>query len=180
MNRLDFIPAMLFGVALGVVLTLGVRDPQRLPISLIPSLVTAMTTVVVGWWIHTAVRQRGELDRIQIDYVSDLNQRIRELITACFGAHGEERVARFRQLSIEISHLRELAHRSPSELGNLENNLIEHYVGFKKHLTDADDLDTAVASRESGGIRITAVKIQWSLCKKLLEQTTETDMFAAN
>lgn len=69
MKKFDFIPAAVFGVALGSLVTLGIRDPQRLPVSLIPSLVTSMTTIVVGWWIHSAVRRRGELDRIPIDYI---------------------------------------------------------------------------------------------------------------
>lgn len=53
------------GVLLGSLVTLSLRDRQRLPVSPVPSLVTAMTTIVVGWWIHTAVRRRGELDRIR-------------------------------------------------------------------------------------------------------------------
>ena len=124
MTRFKFILTMLVGVTLGTVVTLCVRDPQRLPISLVPSLITAMTTIIVGWWIHTAVRQRGELDRIQIDYISDLNQRIRELTTACSVATGEERVVPFRQLSIEISHLLEIARRSQPELSGLKRDLV--------------------------------------------------------
>ena len=178
MKRLDIIPAMLFGVILGTVVTLGVRDPHRLPISLIPSLVTAMTTIIVGWWIHTAVRQRGELDRIQIDYMSDLNRRIRDLMAACFSTTGNQCVRNVKRLSIEISHLCEIAHRIQPDLSGLEAELDACYIDFKKHLTDSDAVDMEVASEASSRIRMTALKIQWHLCKRILEHTTDAGVFA--
>ncbi len=178
MKRFDIVPAMLFGVMLGTVVTLGVRDPQRLPISLIPGLVTAMTTIIVGWWIHTAVRQRGELDRIQIDYMTDLNRRIRDLMAACFSTIGNQRVSNVRRLSIEISHLCEIAHRIQPDLSGLEGELDTCYIDFKKHLTDSGSVDMEVASEASSGIRMTALKIQWHLCKHILEQATDVGVFA--
>ena len=181
MKTLDVVPAMLFGVALGAIVVLGVRDPQRLPASLMPSLATAMTTVIVGWWIHTAVRQRGVLDRIQIEYIADINRRIRDLIAACFSATDEERVVPFRQLSIEINHLREIARRTqPDELHNLQRALFVHYIIFKKNLTDSDAVDKGFAWKASGRIRMTALKIEWHLCKQLLEATTDANIFPAD
>ena len=180
MKRFDIIPAMIFGAMLGAVIALSIRDAQRLPISLMPSLVTAMTTIAVGWWIHTAVRHRGELDRIPINYLSDLNQRISELITACFGATGEERVMNVRRLSIEISHLREITRRIQPELAGLEKELGAYYIDFKKYLTDSDAENRGAASKASSGIRMTALKIQWRLSKYFLEQQTDADILASD
>lgn len=180
MKKPDFIPVLAFGVLLGSLVTLSLREPQRLPVSLVPSLVTALTTIVVGWWIHTAVRRRGELDRIPIDYLSDLNRRIGDLISACSGTSGDERTVNFRRLGIEINGLREIARRTPRHgLARLEQALGLHYIDFKRHLTDDDAVDKGVASRASSEIRMTALKIQWLLCKHVLDRTTDDDVFAS-
>ena len=177
MKKFDFIPAAVFGVALGSLITLGIRDPQRLPISLIPSLVTSMTTIVVGWWIHSAVRRRGELDRIPIDYISDLVGRIGDLISVC--ASDDDRVVHFRRLGIEINGLREICRRTGRrDLISMEGERGSHYIDFKRYLTDSNDaVDTGLASKASGEMRMTALKIQWRLCKYLLDRTTDADVF---
>ena len=180
MRKSDFIPAIVFGALLGSLVTLSLRDPQRLPVSLIPSLVTGTTTIVVGWWIHTAVRRRGELDRIPIDYISDLNRRIGDLISACFGTSGDDQTVNFRRLGIEITGLREIARRTTHpELLPLEQALGSHYIDFKRHLTDNDAVDRGLASKASSEIRMTALKIQWRLSKHFLDRTTDDDVFAA-
>ena len=173
----DFLPAIVFGALLGSLVTLSLRDPQRLPVSLIPSLVTGMTTIVVGWWIHTAVRRRGELDRIPIDYISDLNRRISDLISACFGTSGDEQTVNFRRLGIEITELREIARRT-TRLELLEQALGSHYIDFKRHMTDNDAVDKGLASKASSEIRMTALKIQWRLSKHFLDRTNDDDVFA--
>ena len=181
MKRSDFIPAIVFGALLGSLITLSVREPQLLPISLIPSLVTGTTTIVVGWWIHTAVRRRGELDRIPIDYISDLNRRIGDLISACFGTSGSDRMVNFRRLGIEISGLREIARRTGRpELLPLEQALGSYYIDFKRHLTDSGTVDKGLASKASSEIRMTALKIQWRLATHFLDRTTDADVFAAD
>lgn len=94
--------AVVFGVLLGTLITSLVREPQ-LPI---PSLISATTTVVIGWWIHRAVRRRGELDRVPIDYLSNLNRRIDELISECLNVattdSGPERLVNFARLANEF------------------------------------------------------------------------------
>ena len=84
----------LLGILLGALAMPLVREPQlpisgelQLPIS---GLISAATTVAIGWWIHSAVRRRGELDRISIDYLSNLNRRIDELISTCLDAATED------------------------------------------------------------------------------------------
>lgn len=70
MKDVEFILAVVFGVILGALVTLvaGVSRPSL--VDLAPGLITSATTIIVGWWIHKAVRRRGELDRIPIDYLS--------------------------------------------------------------------------------------------------------------
>ncbi len=101
-----------FGALLGALAMSLVREP-KLPTS---GLISATTTVAIGWWIHRAVRRRGELDRIPIDYLSNLNRRIDELISTCLDAAtedgGSERLVNFtRLLSNEIHWLCVIAKR---------------------------------------------------------------------
>lgn len=134
MRARDFIPAVLFGLLLGALLMLLVRDPQRLSAAMVPSLVAAVTTIVVGWWIHSAVRRRGELDRVPIDHISDLSTRIGGLISDCLQAtETNERLSLFRQLGIEIGFLCNLIESTAAlESVHLET-LNSHYVNFTRH-----------------------------------------------
>ena len=105
------------------------------------------------------------------------------MISACSGTSGYERTVNFRRLGIEINGLREIARRTPRHgLKRLEQALGLHYIDFKRHLTDDDAVDKGVASRASSEIRMTALKIQkiqWLLCKHVLDRTTDDDVFAS-
>lgn len=181
MKKSEFIPAVVFGALLGSLVTLSLRDPQRLPISLIPSLVTGLTTIVVGWWIHSAVRRRGELDRIPMEYLSDLNRRIGDLISACFGTAGDEQLLNIRRLGIEINGLREFARQTtPPVPRALEEALGWHYIDFKRHLTDTGAVDKGLASKAGSEIRMTALKIQWRLSRHFLDRTTDDPVLVAD
>lgn len=180
MRDADFIPAIVFGFLLGALVMLLLCHPQQLSINLLPSVVTGLITLVVGWWIHTAVRRRTEIERIPMDYMSDLNRRIRDLISACIGTSGNERLSNFRRLSIEVNELREFARGTrQSELKSLEKALGEHYIDFKIYLTDDDAVDKERASRVSSEIRKTALRLQWRICKQVLDGTTDATFFAA-
>ena len=180
MTESNFIPAVLFGALLGALVMLSVRNPQDLPSSLIPSLVTALTTMVVGWWIHTAVRRRGELDRIAVEYLSDLCRRIGDSIPACFAATGDERVATFRRLGMDIAGLRDIGRRASwTRLPDLERALLLHYIDFKKHLTDSA-ADDGRALKASSELRMTVLRIQWRLSKHFLDRARDVDVFASN
>ena len=181
MNKFN-IPAIVFSALLGALIMSLVREPQ-LPAS---GLISATTTVAIGWWIHRAVRRRVELDRIPIDYLSKLNRRIDELISECLNAattdSGPERLVIFTQLSNEIYWLRDIAERVQPELNSLRNELTSHYVDFKRHLTESDSVDmidmiwVSNASRE---LRITALRVQWSICQHILDRKKNTDIFAS-
>lgn len=181
MRDTDFLPAIAFGFLLGVLVTLLWCHPEQLFVGLLPSAVTGLTTLGVGWWIHTAVRRRTEIERIPMDYMSDLNRRIRDLISACIGASGDERLSNFRRLSIEVNDLREFARGTrQSELKRLEKALGEHYIDFKRCLTDDGAVDKARASRASSEIRKTALKLQWRICKQVLDGTADAAFFTAD
>jgi len=177
----SFIPAVLFGALLGALVTLSVRNPQDLPASLIPSLVTALTTLVVGWWIHTAVRRRGELDRIAIEYLADLCRRIGDSIPACFVAAGDARTATFRRLGMDIAGLRDMGRRTLwAGRPDLERALLLHYFDFKKQLTGSAEGDDGRALKASGELRMTVLRIQWRLSKHFLDRARDVDVFASN
>ena len=199
MNNFN-IPAIilsaLLGVLLGALAMPLVREPQlpisgepQLPISGEPQLpisglISAVTTVAIGWWIHSAVRRRGELDRIPIDYLSNLNRRIDELISTCLDAASEnggtECLVNLTRLSNEIHWLSVIAKGvQQPELNQLENKLVSHYVAFKRHLTESDSVDMIWASKASHDVRIAALKVQWSICQHILDQKKNTNIFAS-
>lgn len=174
--------AIVFGVLLGTLITSLVREPQ-LPI---PSLISATTTVVIGWWIHRAVRRRGELDRVPIDYLSNLNRRIDELISECLDAattdSGPEHLVNFTRLANEIHWLNVIAERIQPKLKQSGDELASHYVDFKRHLTESDSSDSVdirLASKASHEMRMTALKVQWSICQHILDRKKNTDIFAS-
>lgn len=160
MRARDFIPAVLFGLLLGALLMLLVRDPQRLSAAMVPSLVTAVTTIVVGWWIHSAVRRRGELDRVPIDHISDLSTRIGGLISDCLQATETNLIE--STAALESVHL---------------ETLNSHYVNFKQHLTDSDAPDIGLASQAGNELRMAVLRIQWRFCRRIIDGTTDTGFF---
>ena len=199
MNNLN-IPAIilsaLLGILLGALAMPLVREPQlptssepQLPISSEPQLpisglISAATTVAIGWWIHRAVRRRGELDRIPIDYLSNLNRRIDELISMCLDAAtedgGTERFVNLPRLSNEIYWLSVIAKEvQQPELNQLGDKLASHYVDFKRRLTESDSVDMIWASKASHDVRITALKIQWRICEYILDEKKNTHIFAS-
>ena len=181
MNKFN-IPAIVFSALLGALAMLLVREPQ-LPTS---GLISAMTTVAIGWWIHRAVRRRVELDRIPIDYLSNLNRQIDELISACLGTatvdSRPKRLVKLRPLTNEIYWLRDIAERVQPELNSLRDELTSHYVDFKRHLTESDSVDMSDmiwVSNASRELRMTALKVQWSICQHILDRKKNTDIFAS-
>ena len=184
MNNFNIL-AIIFGALLGALAMSLVREP-KLPTS---GLISATTTVAIGWWIHRAVRRRGELDRIPIDYLSNLNRRIDELISTCLDAAtedgGSERLVNFTRLSNEIHWLRVIAKRvqpklrEQPKLNQLGDELASHYVDFKSHLTESDSVDMVSASKASHEIRMTALRVQWRICRHVLDRKTDIDIFTS-
>ena len=178
MKHSDLALTTAFGVVLGTTVTLWLGESCVLMADLVPSLIVASTTVAVGWWIHSAVRRRGELDRIPIDYISELNQRIDRLTSVCLAASDRsERVASTVRLSNEVYWLTVLLKKMRPASAPLGDKLAAHYVDFKEHLTAHEDPELLPASGVSHEVRMAALAIQWHLCRHVLDRRTGDNVF---
>lgn len=180
MKERDLIPAMLFGAVLGAIVTLSVREPRALYPGVLPSLITAGTTIVVGWWIHAAVRRRGELDRIPMDYLSDLRRRIDGLVTACLrDTNTPQYLANFTQLANEIHWLGVILLRARPDMKSQDRELATLFVQFKTYLTGdvaGGVADVAAAVRTSHDLRALVLRIQLLLCQEFLERPVGAEL----
>ena len=174
MKDADFIPAIVFGVILGALVALLADASRPSLASLAPGLITSATTIIVGWWINKAVRRRGELDRIPIDYLSRLNQRIDRLISACLD--NPKNITNFTRLSNEIHWQTALLRKIGPDIAPPDEEIASLYVQFKKHLTDSESADVTSASKTSHEMRITALRIQWKLCRHVLDQQQDVEV----
>ncbi len=178
MKDVDLIPAIMFGVLLGSLFTLSICASRSPFADLAPSLITALTTIAVGWWIHKAVRRRGELDRIPIDYLSNLNHQIDRLISACL--ENPKQIANFTRLSNEIHWQIVFIRKMRPDLNPLGEEIASRYVQFKKQLTESESANVVLASKTSHEIRMTALKIQWRLCRHVLDRQEDIDVFTSD
>ncbi len=169
---------ILFIVCVVIICAISMSLVPR-PHKFLPAFLNAGTTVVVGWWIHSAVRRRGELERVPIDYLANLYRRIDELTTVCLEAteQDSERLVEFRRLSNEIHWLCIIAGRMQPNLGRVGDKLGSHYVDFKRYLTESDSPDLVWASKASQELRLTALNLQWKMCQHILDRKTATDLF---
>ena len=174
MKDRDLIPAILFGAVLGAIVTLSVREPGALYPGPLPSLITAGTTIVVGWWIHGAVRRRGELDRIPIDYLLELRRRIDGLVTACLrDTNTPQYLANFTQLANELHWLGVILLRARPDMESKNRELLTLFVQFKTYLTGdkaGGVADVAAAAQTSHDLRALVLRIQLLLCQVFLER----------
>ena len=174
MKDIDFIPAIVFGALLGALITLLAIASRLSLTGLTPALITSTTTIIVGWWIHKAVRRRGELDRIPIDYLSKLNHRIDARISACL--ENPKQIANFTILSNEIHWQIVLLREMRPDLNVLGEEIATRYFQFKEHLTGSESADITSASKTSHEIRITALRIQWKLSRHVLDRPGGVDV----
>ena len=114
MNKFYILVLIIFSAFIGALSTLLVCEPH-VPTS---GLISGLATIVVGFWIHSALRRRGELDRISIDYLSSLNRQIDELVSVCLntGTKSRNRLVSLRLLSNEIHWLRAISKELDPEL----------------------------------------------------------------
>lgn len=174
MRDVDLIPAIVFGALLGALLASVSRSSLT---GLAPGLIASATTIIVGWWIHKAVRRRGELDRIPIEYLSKLNHRIDARISACL--ESPEQITNFTLLSNEIHWQIVLLRKMRPDLNVLGEEMASRYVQFKKHLTDSEPADVISASKTSHDMRITVLRIQWKLSRHVLDRPGGLDVLTA-
>ena len=131
------LPAMVFGGLIGALIVSLVRTPH-LPVN---GMVAATTAILVGWWIQIALKRRGELDRVPIDYLATLNRRIDDLVVRCLdnaiSSNREELLEKhLTPLANEVYWLREFANRVDRDnVRRLTTKLADHYLDMKEHLT---------------------------------------------
>lgn len=174
MKDVDVIPAIIFGAILGALVALVAGTHRPSLVDLAPGLIASATTIVVGWWIQKAVRRRGELDRVPIEYLSRLNQRIDRLISACLD--NPKVIANFAQLSNEIHWQTALLRKMRPDVKPPGEEIASLYVQFKRHLTDSEPPDIMSASRTSHEMRLTALSIQWHLCRHVLDRPGDVEV----
>ena len=180
MNNFNAPAIVLTGLlsALLSALAMSLARDDELPTS---GLVSATAVVAVGWWINSAVRRRGELDRISIDYLSDLNRRVDELISTCLSTATTptNRLVSLTCLSNELHWLGVIAKKQNLE-EHLANELILRFTNFKRPLTGYPSVDWGRASDASHKLRMTALKSQWDISQHVLSRKNNTNIFASS
>lgn len=142
-------------------------------------LASGLATIIVGFWIHRALRRRGELDRVPIDHLSNLNRRVDELISECLNTKTakEDRLLYLRRLSNEIDWFGFFANWLYPERDGLRDKLKSHYFDFKELLTeDPCSVDWLRASEASHALRGAALRVQWVLCRHILSRRETPDL----
>ncbi len=165
---------LVIGVLIGTFVMSWVDTPH---ISI--CLINAGVTLVVGWWIHSAVRRRGESERVSTDYLSNLSRRIDELIMTCQGVtnRGPDGTIEFTRLSNEIYWLCIVAEKMKPSLTSSVEKLRTHFFIFKTHLTGDANPEIGLALMEANEMRMTVLKIHWDLCRCVLDRRTDTGLF---
>ena len=169
---------LLVGALLGALFVSLTCCNAEIPTS---GLISAASVLIVGYWINNAVRRRGVLDRVPIDYMLNLHRRIDELISTCFNAAIEdnslERLTDIARLSNEINWLDDIVKRvQPGE--ELGDSLTLNFILFKMCLTEGETVDMVLASKASNDMRIIVLRVQWHICRHVLDQDTNTDILA--
>src|SRR5437773_1228988 len=108
MKKLELAAPLAIGYFVGWFVTRFVAEFPSVPSG---NILTSATALAIGWWVQRALRRRAELDRIPIDAVTKLGNRIGELVNqALDSAHNakptdSELLLRLRLISIEITWL---------------------------------------------------------------------------
>ena len=174
MRDVDFIPAMLFGAFLGIIVGLIVQQPENW-FALPSSLTIPATTIGVGWWINTALRHRAELDRVALEYLSGVNKRINALVAESLReVDGERLLPALRQLGDEVFWLLGILEKIRPDLHRrLRVGVWDGYLGLKKCLTDdRDGVRASVAARD---LRFAVLVVHLRLCGHLLRRPRDMD-----
>lgn len=138
-------------------------------------VLTAAAALTAAWWIQRAVRRQNELDRVPIESVGRLCQRLETMISECvdLGQCGSptdgELVQKLRLVSNEIGWLGSIINALSA--GRPEHQrLFEQYVLFKRRLTEGPSCDIVAASNLASAMRISCLKIQWQLSRRILDR----------
>ena len=150
MRSADCIPLFLFGALLGALVASVSREPGIY----VPSLIVATTAMVVGWWVQGALRRRGDLDKIPVDYLSNLVSRIDELTVRCLEQpQVDERLVKLGSLGNEIHILCGILKDMDGVSESTPSSLELSYFEFKKHLTGPVPARSGYGARASSATR---------------------------
>lgn len=172
MRTSSFLPPLLIGLLGGWFFCSIIREPT------IPSgnILTATTTLIVGWWIQRSFRRQAELDRVPLQTIAKLCERVDALITQCLavdssaaGSSGSSPVLlqTLRQLSNEISWLGTVARvlkAATRDHGRLQRD----YRVFKSRLSDGPP-DLSRAGEVGRRMRTVTIQIQWLISQRILD-----------
>lgn len=137
-------------------------------------MLAAASTVGVGWWIQRALSRQSELDRVPIEHLSRLCERIEGLVLDCtnvaqgrLGTDGElNRV--LRQTSNEVDWLHSLSITLGSDVDKAEV-VRTTFWSFKKQLTGQVQPNLRTARSIGMDLRRNCLLLQWHVCKRVLD-----------
>ena len=190
MSHVNFALTLLFGVAIGALAVAGSRSAE-VPPGVLPSL----TAIAVGWWINYAIRRQAELERVPLNYISELTKQIDSLVSTCLKIHlskpemaipqlmllpqaraQEEGMVKLRQLANEL-HLLTTLLKGLGDSRSLRDNLEASYIEFKTHLTGEEEPDVVAASKASHRIRIVVLELHRHICRQILDHDGRGPVF---
>lgn len=183
----QLIPCLVFGLLVGW-LAHSLFQPV---VDISPgNLVSPIVTLIVGWSIQRTLRKQNELERIPLDSVARVCQRIEQLVTNCLekvrstSSSESQLLQDLRVLSNEVLWLGTLAsafladdeqERTDPEYKKLESR----YFSFKSQLTDSDTVDLAGASEIGRSIRSQCLVLQFGISRRVLIEPSDIEVFTA-
>ena len=125
----------------------------------------------------------GELNRVPIDHLSRLCQRIETLITGCLDRPADtkdtdpELNQALQLIANEVWWLDSLA--TALEIKNEHaSQLLDDYYLLKDHLTGNRKVNLRAASEKGRDMRTRALILQWHICRRILDEPADIDVLA--
>ena len=190
MSHVHFALTLLFGAAIGALAVVGSRSAE-VPPGLLPSL----TAVAVGWWINYTIRRQAELERVPLNYISELTKEIDSLVSTCLEIYvskpemamprlmllpqagpPEEGMVKLRRLANELYLFTTLL-KGLGDSHSLRENLESSYIEFKMHLTGLDEPDVVAALKVSHRIRMIVLELHRHICRQILDHHGKGPVF---
>ena len=190
MTHVNFALTLLFGAAIGALAVAG-SGSAEVPPGVLPSL----TAVAVGWWINYTIRRQAELERVPLNYISELTKQIDSLVSTCLEIYlskpemtipqltllpqaqpPEEGMVKLRKLANELYLLTTLL-QGLGDSHSLRGNLLTSYIEFKTHLTGEEEPDVVAASRVSHRIRMIVLELHRYICRQILDHDGKGPIF---
>jgi hypothetical protein len=138
-------------------------------------MLTAFVTVLVGWWVQRALTHQGELNKVPIETVAHVCERIEALTEASLdrepiGATDNDLLAKLALLSNEIDWLDSIARELKIET-EPEDDLVAVYLRFKAALTDRRSIPAAAARARE--MRTKRLVLQWQISRRIVGQAAD-------